>query len=251
MCRLCQEINETKRLNNIFKKSGTDKNLQHKISRTCGIYIDVGDNLPRTICCKCERFVEKMWSYRQACQKAQVALRQQISVKRMHNSPGHKMLTRFDPEKKYDEHKTERPRKKLFDAVPVIGSMDMTGDMHLVDDEEPKKVIKNIEISCKNMCKRNGEGSMLLNNSYQALAEFSADNLWAELVEKHSTLVDVFNAVSGNSCVAKDTPKNVQLKYTLIYSILMNIRWHELSLFQRLNSVTLIEGGCSKEVYMK
>ena len=67
--------------------------------------------------------------------------------------------------------------------------------------------------------------------------------------EKNQYFIDVLNTVSG---VTATTDSNIshdyKAKYSFVYSILMNIRWHELSLLQRLNTILLIEGGCSKQV---
>jgi len=38
------------------------------------------------------------------------------------------------------------------------------------------------------------------------------------------------------------------VKYSFLYSILMNERWHELNLVKRVNTVLIIEGGCTKKV---
>ena len=39
-----------------------------------------------------------------------------------------------------------------------------------------------------------------------------------------------------------------QVKNSFLYSILMNERWHELNLVNRVNTVLIIEGGCTKKV---
>ena len=111
-----------------------------------------------------------------------------------------------------------------------------------------KTVLKEIDDSCKHLCKRRGNGSLLLDNSYHGLAEFSYERLWKELSENNPFLVDTFNSVSGKTYSLEDTPEELRTKYSFIYSILMRITWHKISLVQRLNTVQAIEGGCSKQV---
>ena len=41
-----------------------------------------------------------------------------------------------------------------------------------------------------------------------------------------------------------------RIKFCFVYSILMNIKWHKLSLMQRINTVSMIKGGGSKKVYI-
>ena len=63
-------------------------------------------------------------------------------------------------------------------------------------------------------------------------------------------LIDIMNAVSGKNgatdCITENT--DLQVKYSFVYSILMNERWHELSVLKRVNTLLVIEGGCTKQV---
>ena len=56
--------------------------------------------------------------------------------------------------------------------------------------------------------------------------------------------IDVLKTVSG---VTATTDSNIIFLY--LFDI-MNIRWHELSLLQRLNTILLIEGSHSKQVHI-
>lgn len=86
-CRLCSNSVSKSRLTHIFHKSGEGKNLARKVNTTCGIEVNDSDPWPKVICRTCVNFVEKMWTYRRACQESQIKLRQNISIKRMHLSP--------------------------------------------------------------------------------------------------------------------------------------------------------------------
>ena len=58
--------------------------------------------------------------------------------------------------------------------------------------------------------------------------------------------IDVLNVVTG---ITRDEAKQKLLaKYGFLNSVLMNVRWQELSLVQRLNTLCFIEGGCLKQV---
>jgi hypothetical protein len=80
------------------------------------------------------------------------------------------------------------------------------------------------------------------------MKDFSIDLLWKEMITHHPFLIDMLNAMTGKEIDIKNTTDELKVKYCFIYSIIMNIRWHELSLFQRINTVLLIEGGCGKQV---
>ena len=56
------------------------------------------------------------------------------------------------------------------------------------------------------------------------------------------------NAVSGKENSVAETKLEVQVKYSFLYLILMNERWHELNLVKRVNTILIIEGGCTKKV---
>ena len=110
--------------------------------------------------------------------------------------------------------------------------------------------INDIKRSCQKLCVRSN-GSILYasQNSYDVLEHFSFSSLWVEIEANIPFLIDVMNAISGVEKVR--SKKDLQSKYGFLYSVLMNIRWHELSLVQRINTLCLIEGGCTKQVHNK
>ena len=80
------------------------------------------------------------------------------------------------------------------------------------------------------------------------MINFDLNKVWVELKTSHPYLVEIMNAVSGKETSAAETKRELQVKYSFLYSILMNERWHELNLVKRVNSVLIIEGGCTKKV---
>ena len=103
----------------------------------------------------------------------------------------------------------------------------------------------------KALCKRK-DGSIWHNHLYQSLEEFDNDAIWKEMITHIPFFMEVLNTITvGNQVTSQnlsDIPKSLRIKFVTIYCILMNERWHELSLFQRVTSVLMIEGGCTKEV---
>ena len=78
------------------------------------------------------------------------------------------------------------------------------------------------------------------------MTEFVFDEIWREIEECHPFLIDIMQAFTGK--YHKEVSDDLKTKYSFIYGILMHIRWHEISLMQRINTVLLIEGGCGKKV---
>lgn len=104
-------------------------------------------------------------------------------------------------------------------------------------------ISEEINTACKKLCRRS-DGSVLYGHSYQSLKDFSFDSVWNEIESNIPFLVSIMNAVCGKSFTTPD----LRVKYGFIYSILMSERWHELSLLKRVNTVLIIEGGCTKKV---
>lgn len=77
---------------------------------------------------------------------------------------------------------------------------------------------------------------------------FDLNKVWVELKTSHLYLVEIMNAVSGKEKSAAETKRELQVKYSVLYSILMNERWHYLNLVKRVNKVLIIEDGCTKKV---
>ena len=106
-----------------------------------------------------------------------------------------------------------------------------------------KSLIANhIGESCKKLCIKTN-GSILYNTDYDSMAEFDFRMLFNEIKTHNPFLIDILNSVSGQHTSISETPLHLQVKYGFIYSILMNTRWHALSLLQRVNTVLMIDGG--------
>ena len=107
-------------------------------------------------------------------------------------------------------------------------------------------ISEEITTACQKLCRRS-DGSVLYGNSYESLKEFTFDSVWSEMERSIPFVITLMNAVSGKS----STTANLRVKYSFLYSILMSERWHELSLLKRVNTVLVIEGGCTKKVSYK
>ena len=104
-------------------------------------------------------------------------------------------------------------------------------------------ISEEINTACQKLCRRS-DGSVLYGHSYQSLKDFSFDRVWNEIESNIPFVITITNAVCGKSFTTAD----LRVKYGFIYSILMSERWHELSLLKRVNTVLIIEGGCTKKV---
>ena len=112
-----------------------------------------------------------------------------------------------------------------------------------------RKLLNNLNQPVTKLCVRKGKPTDLKNSQYEGLTEFHFNMVWKEIQDSHPFLNDIFMAATGK--YGKDLPDDLKIKFCFIYGILMNIRWHEISLVQRINTVLLIEGGCSKKVWYK
>ncbi|CAB4026192.1 RNA-directed DNA polymerase from transposon BS, partial [Paramuricea clavata] len=113
--------------------------------------------------------------------------------------------------------------------------------------EVKRKITDDINASCKNLCLRN-KGSILhagRQDSCGMMINFSFEKLWEEMETNIPFVMEILNAITGVE--GGKAKQDLRVKYGFLYSILMNVRWHELSLIQRLNTLCLIEGGCSKQ----
>ena len=113
-----------------------------------------------------------------------------------------------------------------------------------------KLAIKDeIAAACQTLCRRS-DGSVLYSNrnSFETLKEFDFDRVWTEMKSNVPFFIEIMNAVSGNNLGKENTELDVRVKFCFIYSVLMNERWHGLSLLKRGNKILIIEGGCTKKV---
>ena len=106
-----------------------------------------------------------------------------------------------------------------------------------------KIVTQELQSSCEKLCHKTN-GSYLYGHKYSDLEGFSFENVWEELLTKHPSLVRIMQAVAK----VDDIKESTKIQFSVCYAILMKIRWQHLSLFQRVMTVMMIEGGAAKEV---
>ena len=146
---------------------------------------------------------------------------------------------------------TERQQKMIVEAVShkdaVVLAAILKDHCPSVVKELKKTVSEELKTSCAKLCKRS-HGSVLYGNDYDSMKDFDFGKVWLELKTNLPFLVELMNAVSGKENSVAETKLELQVKYSFLYSILMNERWHELNLVKRVNTVLVIEGGCTKKV---
>lgn len=148
---------------------------------------------------------------------------------------------------------TERQQKMILQAVSNRDATVLTAILKdycpSVVDELKKTSSEELKTSCAKLCKRS-QGSVLYGNEFESMNSFDFNKIWVELKTNHPYLVEIMNAVSGKEKSVSDTKRELQVKYSFLYSILMNERWHELNLVKRVNTVLINEGGCTKKVIL-
>lgn len=145
------------------------------------------------------------------------------------------------------QSKVERAAKT---KIPTALADVITKDCPSVERAIKRSILHKCKMSCDALCKRNSESSVLYASdvNFNAMKNFSIEKIWLEMKTCHPFLIDLLNAMTGKEEDICNITNEVKVKYCMVYSILMNIRWHELSLFQRINTILLIEGGCGKQV---
>ena len=98
-----------------------------------------------------------------------------------------------------------------------------------------KESIKDeIAAACQTLCRRS-DGSVLYSNrnSFETLKGFDFDRVWTEMKSIVPFFIEIMNAVSGKNLGMENTELDVRVKFCFLYSVVMNERWHELSLLKR------------------
>lgn len=224
-CYLCKNQFSAKHLTNIFRK---DDSLLTKINVLCGINIRE-DGPVKTICRNCRTKLNKYWEFRSEC----IAKEQEsgnnentLVTKRGIFSPNQNQ-----PNKKIhidDESSTKK--KLMFEKETVITTPD---------------IFQEINKNCEFVCTRIKNKSVLHNHTFNGMGDFSFEQIFKELQTRNPVLIKIFDAITAKNGAVDDS---VQVKYALVYAILMNARWHELTLLQRVIAILAIEGGCSTKV---
>lgn len=137
--------------------------------------------------------------------------------------------------------------RALSSRDPVVLAAIIKEHCPSVMNATQKLLCEDIRKSCENLCRRSQAGSVLYGKDYESLRDVDFNKIWDELKANQPFLVELMNAVTDNDDI-EGTTHELRVKYSFLYSILMNERWHELSLIKRMNTVLIIEGGCSKQV---
>ena len=154
----------------------------------------------------------------------------------------------------FEEEVTNQPVQELVidvdQIVRAVNSMSPSSVAGIIKQHCPNvlselKILISEELSsaCQKLCRRS-DGSVLYGHKYENLKEFTFESVWNEMEKNIPFAISVMNAISGKSSTTED----LRVKYSFLYSILMSERWHELSVLKHVNTVLIIEGGCSKKV---
>ena len=109
------------------------------------------------------------------------------------------------------------------------------------------QTLKEINDQCQSLCVRTrGQPSLLKNTSVEALENVDWGNIMKEMRERVPDVLDFIATVA-----APRLKKNVEDQIPpvcMVYAMMMNQRWQELSLVQKISTVILGIGHSSKKV---
>lgn len=157
-------------------------------------------------------------------------------------------LCSFTPQSLLTERQQQMITRALSSRDAVVLAAIIKEHCPSVMNATQTLLCEDIRKSCENLCRRSQAGSVLYGKDYESLRDFDFYKVWDELKANQPFIVELMNAVTDNDDDIEGTKHELRVKYSFLYSILMNERWHELSLIKRMNTVLIIEGGCSKQV---
>ena len=255
-CRLCGE--DKTQLQKIYSSVGRAKNLEEKIQQCCGgVVISVDDKYEKSICTKCEKFINKIYFFHKRCKE--VAAKSEVLV--------NKRCSKSSPSKK--SHK----RLKFSPIDPGISDLTAQVDVEnspylqiLMNAEEKSPsscatflmsscpniiqnvkshILSGIESKAAHLCCRKEGRSLLYEKDYNDLTSLDFELIFNEFSQNFPFVCQMLQVMSSKK---KDLSEDGIPKMCMIYSMLLNSRWHELSRLKRVITILLIEGGCSKKV---
>ena len=259
-CRLCGKSDG--QLQQIFSGVGRTKNLQEKIVKSCGIALSFQDQYSKSVCSRCERFLDKIWVFRETCQKIQdvqqdvdrpTVVVQKRCAKDSNSSGGknssHKRLKfQNNANNTTDVVKENLPQSQLK-ALDLSSSTSLA--KFLMEScpntvQELKQIILNdVEKKANDLCTRGQGSSILFHKDFDALANLNFDSIYEEFSENFPFVCQIMTVMSSKK---KINTNDLMPKFSFIYSVMMNSRWHELSCLKRVMTILLVEGECSKKV---
>lgn len=287
VCRLCHEAKERRHVIRVFNKTGVDQELCQKVELSCGIRINENDRNSKVLCRSCVSFVNKICEFITKVRRLQndEIVDEAFSVKRcVEVSPATRQpqLKRLSLTSSYRQPLSENPAQQQCEnnvSTPIQCEQAPVDSEYFLSEKQRQMLsrainakdanvlafilkahcenvitalrklqVKDLSFSSSKLCKRS-QGSVLYGNDYESLAEFNYDKIWMELKDNFPLLIEFMNAVADREGKSiEDIGESLRIKYSFLYSILMSERWHELNLVKRVNTVLVIEGGCTKQV---
>ena len=104
--------------------------------------------------------------------------------------------------------------------------------------------LNQIDRHCSELFRREPPSEHKMKDFFH-MSNFSWDKLISEMSDRCPVLLDALLAATGYS---KDEINSVSPRIGLCYAILLQMRNHELSLLQRLNTVLMTNGNAKKQV---
>ena len=253
-CSLCGDVKN--RLQKIFSKNGQSKDLELKIKRCCGGIVIDRDDTDALICIPCVTLINKidksLNKWREFYNQKKASQVQKRCLKNDSLSPSR---SRFPKKLKFgatDQEINFSEKENLLFSIhladfeiscPSESAMFILKSCPNIMQSLRNEITSGLKEKVSSLCKRTN-GSILHEKSYDSMAEIDFESTFEEFVISFPFVVEILKAMMNQEIVDNE----LKPKFGMIYSIIMSIRWHELSYFRRVITVLLIEGGCSKMV---
>lgn len=100
-------------------------------------------------------------------------------------------------------------------------------------------VEKELDKQTQLLLRRVDQSSYLIENDYSSMTSFSWSKILEEMKTRHPILLRFLLAVCSPNTDPEKIPESMAPVLGMVYAILMQKRWHELSLVQRVISILL------------
>ena len=111
-------------------------------------------------------------------------------------------------------------------------------------------ILKDMDIKAAAFSTTKTGKSVLNDHTFQGMSDFRYQQVWNEALTHQPFLIDVLSAISKQNGAEPHLLKDeVKQRLSFIYSMLMIFRWNYNSLWHRVITVLLTEGGCGKQAH--
>ncbi|XP_028417603.1 uncharacterized protein LOC114542053 [Dendronephthya gigantea] len=235
-CRLCAGVFDKKHCKNLFLVR--NKSLLCVAEFVNGGTLANEDGLPKLLCRPCERRLDNFAKFRRIVTETQSSL---TSKKRCINesSPSVAMSSIKSSRTSEADGSVGSRRSLSFDTA-----IDSTlQEIAPYQDASFDEILKRINDELREVARRE-TNSKLRSRHFEGLSTFSPE----QIIDELRTICPATYRILAEMLELNISETRI-VPMTLIYGVIMFKRCHELSYFQRINSVILADSGANTEVY--